>query len=332
MVSRKFNHRKRMEMCLQGGNLDRPPVALWRHFPVDDQTPEGLAVSTLSFQRKYEFDFVKVSPASSFCLKDWGVNDQWRGAKEGTREYIKRVITKPEDWTALPVLDPNEGHLGDQLKCLRLITKELGSNVPVIQTIFNPLSQAKNLISPQTLLVHLRRFPDAVHEGLKIITKITQRFIEAALDTGIAGIFYAVQHGQYGLMTEDEYLKYGRKYDLQVLNTAEELWLNVLHLHGNEIMYQLFVDYPVDVINWHDRETYPSLREGLKIFPGVVCGGLQRERTLVLGNSTDVINEANDALRSTDGKRIILGTGCVVPITAPHGNIVAARESVQKFV
>ncbi len=38
-----MNYRERMENCLAAEDTDRPPVALWRHFPVDDQTPGGLA-------------------------------------------------------------------------------------------------------------------------------------------------------------------------------------------------------------------------------------------------------------------------------------------------
>jgi hypothetical protein len=36
-----LNHRARLEACLTGQIPDRAPVALWRHFPVDDQTPTG---------------------------------------------------------------------------------------------------------------------------------------------------------------------------------------------------------------------------------------------------------------------------------------------------
>ncbi len=83
-----MNHRARIEACLSGAPMDRPPVALWRHFPVDDQSPATLAAATANFQRTYDFDLVKVTPSSSFCLRDWGIKDEWRGAPEGTREYV----------------------------------------------------------------------------------------------------------------------------------------------------------------------------------------------------------------------------------------------------
>jgi uroporphyrinogen decarboxylase len=287
-----------------------------------------LAAATIEFQRLYDFDLVKVTPASSFCLKDWGVEDEWRGATEGTRDYTHRVISQPEDWARLPVLSPFSGWLGHQLDCLRTIVKDLGPQVPVIQTVFNPLSQAKNLIGKDTLLVHLRRYPSAVHDGLRILTETTQRFVEAAVQTGISGIFFAVQHAQYGVLSEVEYDDFGRPFDLQVLEPARELWLNMLHLHGEEVMFDRFLDYPVGVINWHDRDTWPSLSQAQSHFPGMVCGGLQRERTMVLGTPKSVAAEALDAIQATEGKRFILGTGCVLPITTPRANIWAARQVV----
>jgi uroporphyrinogen decarboxylase len=262
-------------------------------------------------------------------LKDWGVNDEWRGATEGTRDYTVRVIYHPDDWTRLPVLDPHQGYLAGQLESLRLISSELGPAVPVIQTIFNPLTQAKNLIGKDKLIVHLRQYPDQVHEALKVITESTRRFIEAITEMGIDGIFYAVQHAQFGLLSEEEYLAFGKTYDMQVLDSASGFWFKVLHLHGENIMFDQFADYPAAVVNWHDQDTKPSLTEGLDRYPGIVCGGLRREKTLVLGTPDDVIREAGDALRATKGNRFILGTGCVVPITAPYGNILAARRSVE---
>jgi uroporphyrinogen decarboxylase len=319
----------RVKAAIRGQAVDRPPVALWRHFPGDDQRPEDLAQATVAFQRRYDFDFVKVTPASSFCLRDWGSRDRWTGTMEGTRDYTVYPIQSAEDWRGLRPLAPDEGSLGAQLQCLRLIADGLAGEVPFIQTIFNPLSQAKNLVGPERLAAHLRRYPDAVRAGLDVMVETTRRFIVAARETGIAGLFFAVQHAQYGLLSEEEYSTFGRPYDLQVLEAADGLWLNVLHLHGTDVMFDLLADYPVQVINWHDRETWPTLAEGKERFGGVVCGGLQRWEVMVQGTPAQVREQAADAIAQTDGERFILGTGCVTPIVAPTSNIRAARAAVQ---
>lgn len=319
---------ERLQAAIRGEAVDRPPVALWRHFPGDDQRPEDLAAETLAFQRRYDFDFVKVTPASSFCLRDWGVEDIWLGNLEGTREYTVRPIRSPDDWRRLAVLDPARGALGEQLRALRLIAEGLAGATPFIQTIFSSLAQARNLAGEENLLVHLRRWPEALHAGLETITETTLRFIRAARETGIAGIFYAVQHAQYRLLSEAEYAVFGRPYDLRILEAAQGLWLNVLHLHGTEVMFDLLADYPVQVINWHDRETPPTLAEAQQRFGGAVCGGLQQWEVMVRGTPDQVRAQAADAIAQTRGRRFILGTGCVTPIVAPASNIRAAREAV----
>jgi uroporphyrinogen decarboxylase len=321
-------HKERIQACLHDELLDRPPVALWRHFPVDDQDPKLLAEATLQFQRTYDFDLVKVTPASSFCAKDWGVEDEWRGHTEGTRQYTKHVIHDPRDWEALPLLDPTAPHLAGQLNCLRFIRAELSADTPVLQTVFSPLAQAKNLAGSETLIAHLRLYPEAVLKGLATIAETTRRFVEASIDTGIDGVFYAIQHAQASLLTLEEYQTFGVPYDRTSLEPAGELWCNLLHLHGHDVYFSLLDSFTFQIVNWHDRETFPSLSEAQKRFSGVVCGGM-RQDTLVYLDHAAVQREAADAIQQTAGKRFILGTGCVVPIIASHGNLLAARKSVE---
>jgi uroporphyrinogen decarboxylase len=321
-------HRERIQGALRGEIIDRPPVALWRHFPVDDQSPETLAEAHLHFQQNYDFDLLKVTPASSFCMKDWGVDDEWVGDTEGTRRYTKRVIANPRDWEALPLLDPASPHLARQIECLRIIRTHLNPNTPLLQTIFSPLAQAKNLAGGDLLLEHLRHHPSAVMKGLKTITETTRRFIEAARATGIDGIFYAVQHAQRQILSYEEYKIFGLIFDRECIEPTRDLWCNMLHLHGQDIHFTLAMDLPFQIVNWHDRESAPSLAEAQRVFPGIVCGGM-RQDTLVYRDAAEVRGEAADALQQTGGKRFVLGTGCVVPIIASHGNLMAARKSVE---
>jgi uroporphyrinogen decarboxylase len=321
-------HKERIQAALNGEIIDRPPVALWRHFPVDDQSPGALAKAALLFQQTYDFDLVKVTPASSFCLKDWGVEDEWRGHTEGTREYIKRIIHGPRDWERLPILDPASPHLAGQLDCLRMIRSELDSETPVLQTVFSPLAQAKNLAGNETLLAHLRLHPEAVIKGLETIAESTRRFVEACLETGIDGVFHAVQHAQAALLTPDEYGTFGLPNDLKALEPAQGLWCNLLHLHGRDVYFSLLSTLRFPIVNWHDRETSPALEEAQQQYPGVVCGGM-RQDTIVYADQAAVRKEAADAIQQTGGRRFILGTGCVVPVIAPHGNIMAARKSIE---
>jgi uroporphyrinogen decarboxylase len=209
-----------------------------------------------------------------------------------------------------------------------MLTSKFGPSLPIIQTIFSPMSQAKNLVGPHELPIYVRRFPDQLEAGLKTITATTLRFIDECRQTGIAGIFFAVQHAQYGILSDAEFERFEKPYDLQILNATRDLWLNLLHLHGEELMFSHTLDYPAQIINWHDRQTAPTLSEAQNLYHGITCGGLRQWETMVLGTPEAVKTEALDAIEQTGGRRFILGTGCVLPITAPHGNVMAAKRVI----
>jgi uroporphyrinogen decarboxylase len=321
--------RDRLKATIAGEAVDRLAVSLWRHWPGDDQRTDELARDLLSFQKAWDWDFLKVMPASNYCLADWGVTSRWVGNEEGTREWGPRLIQTPEDWTTLRVLEPRQGMLGETLRCLELIGQALGQDVPFIHTIFNPLAQAKNLAG-ERLYAHLRQHPAEVKAGLETITQSILRFLDAARATGIAGIFLALQHASYDLLSEAEYREFGRPYDLRILEATQGCWFNLLHLHGKHVMFDAVADYPVQVINWHDQETPPTLRDALPRFSGALVGGLRQWETMLRGTPEQVRAEVEAAAEQTGGRRLIIGTGCVTPITSPLGNLRAARQAVEE--
>lgn len=324
-----LSKRARLEAAFGGTAADRAPVALWRHWPGDDQRAEDLAAAQLAFQERYDWDFIKVTPSSAYCVEDWGVRTTYEGTTEGTRTYIERRVHAAEDWGKLERIGPDRGALARQIRCLQQIERAVGEGVPFIQTIFNPLSVARYLAGEEMLLVHLRTDPDALHQGLATITQTICDFVAEVIRAGAAGIFLAVQHAQYGLLSSEEYERFGRPYDLQVLEATEGSWFNLLHLHGLNVMFDALSDYPVQAINWHDRETPPTLAEGAKRYHGALVGGLRQWETIVRGSPDDVRAETQDALSQTNGRGFILGTGCVTPIVAPTANLRIVRQAVE---
>ena len=320
-----MNKRERLEAALAGQAVDRVPVALWRHFPGDDQDPHDLAAATIAFQRRWDFDFVKVTPASSFQIKDWGVQDEWRGNTEGTRQYTARPIQRAGDWRNLKMLAARSGALGTQLTCLKMVVEAL-PDAPVIQTVFSPLAQMKNLAGDR-LLIDLRHNPAEFKAALDVITQSTLAFVREIAATGAAGIFYAVQHATSNLLSAAEFAAFGREYDLRILEATKDYWLNVMHIHGDNIYFDAVADYPLQVWNWHDRETGPALKDGLARITGAACGGIARDSVMLCGEPSDVRRQVADAIAQTGGRRIIVGTGCVMMIPTPEANIRAAIES-----
>ncbi len=323
--------RQRVMAAVHGEHPDRVPVALWRHWPKDDLTAEGLAQAVVAWQQTYDWDFVKVTPASGYAVEDWGVGMVDRGNREGTREYTRRVIKQPGDWEKLWPLDITDGVLGRQLQSLRLIRARLGPDVHIFQTFFSPLSLARNLAGDATFLRHLREHPAELRRGLAIISDTHARFAEECLRSGADAAFFATQCATYDMLTEDEYEEFGIPYDRHVLGAvADAAELVLLHIHGLNIMFSLLAHaYPVHILNWHDRRTAPSLADARLRTRLALMGGVNEWQTLVSGAPQDVEAEARDAIRQTGGRGFLLGAGCVIPIDVPDANLRALHAAVQ---
>lgn len=321
-----WSKRQRVAAAIAGEAVDRLPVALWRHWPGDDQDAAALAAAHLKWQADYDWDILKVGPASSYSVVDWGVADRWDGHIEGTRTTTRYPVTQPADWEALRPLDPGRGMLATQIEALRRVGEGLRGEVPFIATVFSPLSMAKHLAGNEVALSHMRQHPDAFRRGLETLTESIVRFVDAARATGIAGIYYAVQHAAYPLLSREEFETFGRPYDLGALAATGDLWCNMVHLHGTRVMFDLVADYPVPLLNWHDRDTGIGLAEGLQTFPGAASGGVS-QWTIHRDGPDGLLAEVADARAQTGGRRLLLGTGCVIMTTTPLRNIRSLREA-----
>jgi uroporphyrinogen decarboxylase len=130
-------------------------------------------------------------------------------------------------------------------------------------------------------------------------------------------------------MTEDEYKEFGVPYDTRVLQAVrDEGKINLIHVHGEDVFWDLAATYPVDMINWHDRTTYPSLSQAKERFKGVLVGGIDRVAIANTGASA-VSAQATDAVQQTGGRRHVVAPSCVVPTNTTDENIRAVIDAVQ---
>lgn len=324
--------KERIYKTIKGEAVDRIPVALWRHFPNTDQTSQGLATSTINFQKKYNFDLVKVMPASGFMAEIFGgkFTPLKAGKPKGIRECIEFPIKNPADWGKLKPVDTENQILKREIEALKLIKKGIGNDVPIVQTIPNPLTIART-IRGESVFDDLRNHPADLKPALAAITKTLLNFSLESLKTGADGIFFFTQVASFDLLTEKEYQEFGVKYDLEILNSLKKQnGLLVLHIHGLNIMFNLLKDYPVQIINWHDQLTSPTLSEAQKVFKGAVMGGVEENEILLNHQPLEIKNQIKNAILRTNGKRFIIGPGCVMPIETPEINIQAVKEVAEK--
>jgi len=322
-----MNSRERVRAAIAGRPVDRVPIALWRHFPGDDQKAESLAAAHVAFQKRYGWDLLKVTPASGYYGDDWGLRAGYRQNREGVRHYTDRPIKKASDWAHLRRLDVTAGVYGRELHALALVRQALPDEV-ILSTVFSPLTIARTLSGDAALLRYLRENPEDLHKGLEVITDVTARFAAETLAAGCDGIFFATQCATTDYLTVEQYAEFGRPYDLRVLEAAAAAEIRLLHLHGTGIMFDELTDYPVDAVNWHDRRTPPPLADARRRFSGCLAGGINEWETLPSGAPEQIAAEVRDAIAQTGGVRHIVAPGCVIPVDLTPDRIQAARAAV----
>ncbi|MCA0452639.1 MAG: uroporphyrinogen decarboxylase [Chloroflexi bacterium] len=325
-----MNKRERLEKSFAGEATDRTPIALWRHWPGDDQRAADLARSTIEFQQTYNWDFVKITPAESFSVLDYGYQDEWEGNLEGTRVCTKRAVTRSLDWTTLRPLDPSRGALGRQTEAIRLITDGLRNDeTPIIQTLYSPLTQAAMIGGRDLLVRHIRTNPDRIQTALNAITESTLRFIEAIRRYPIDGIYFSLQIATHEILTEEEYRVFGIPYDRKILEALpDKWWFNMLQLEGESPMFRLCSSLPAQAMNWRDQEVEPDLSQAKLIFNGAVCGGLSHKRHLHLGTPATIREQIRAATAQVNNRRFILATGSTLLTTTPLSNIRAVQDII----
>ncbi|MPZ13313.1 MAG: hypothetical protein GEU73_02600 [Chloroflexi bacterium] len=320
---------ERIDALRRGEPTDHSAWSLWRHFYDRESTAEDLANAMVTWQRTYDFDFLKVNPRAQYHVEPWGV--AYRYPQGGGRpERVTSAEDSARDWLRVEPRPPTKGVLGEQLQAIRRIRAELGPAIPMIETVFTPLSVLADLVDSEDRLVRdLRTAPERVASALEAVTETFVQFVGQCLDAGADGIFLATtQMARHDVMTHDEYARFGRPFDLRVLRAAEAARFNVLHVCGDNGMVVDLADYPIAAVNWAvTSPTTPSLDEASTRVPAVLIGGLSNE-ALTASTPDRAIEEAAAGHRATGGRRWALGANCTIPPTSREATLLALKETV----
>ncbi len=322
--------RERVAAALARKLVDRPPVSFWRHVPDVDHTAVGLADAMLGWQRRWDLDFIKVMSSGVYCVEDWGCKVAYTGSPSGAKQCTEHAVKTAADWARIKPLDPGAGALGRELEALRLIVEGKTDDVPVLHTVFSPLTIARKLAGDR-LGEDLRAHPKAVLQALDAITETLVRYMAAVIEAGADGVFFATQTGSPDVMSKSEKTEFGLLYARRALESlAGKSVFTLLHMHGQDIYFdELVSSLPVHAVNWHDRLTAPTLRDAQRRFGGAVVGGLNEGQTLRHGPVEAIVGEVEDTIRQTGSLGVMVAPGCVLPLDVPDEHLQAVVQTVK---
>lgn len=309
---------ERVSAAVKGEPVDRVPFCFWHHFKPEG-SGERLAAFTMEFfVEKFHLDIAKIMPDLPYPAPE-------------------QPLVEAEQMRFLPRLNLDTSMFAEQLVCIRALRSRLGSDYPILLTLFSPLTYALRFMGKQKAIAEARKNPDPFEEGLGTIAANLRRLMEAALEAGASGIFFSCMGATTADFTREEYARFGRPYDLHALEGAGNGWLNTVHVHadpgqiGDQLYFEDFTDYPVSVMSWSDRVTGPSLSEALTLTGKCLMGGLWERGPLTHGSETELENEILSAISQTKGRSLILANGCSVPDDTPEEWLQAARKLVDNL-
>ena len=337
-----MNREERIRAVLAGEQPDRIPVSVWMHLSEYDQDPRSLAEAMVAMNRKYDFDFIKMMPFGAYMVPDWGGKLDVYCDKYKEVEIADTGLKTAEDFYNMEILPPIYGTWGKTLQMAQWTIKLADPHTPCLQTIFSPASSLKKVAGAKMKEL-IAEEPEAVHHALQVITETTKGFVKANIEAGVSGFFFANQCATYDFMTDTEYAEFVKPYDLQVINAFKgKTWFNVCHIHGKNIMFDTVAKYPLEVLNWHDRQTGPTLAEAREKTGKVFLGGL-REGPEIVGShlvydsvmakdgasAESIKAHIREAIAMVNGKGLIIGPGCVADPRSPEACLKAVREAVE---
>ncbi|XJS10868.1 uroporphyrinogen decarboxylase family protein [Aerococcaceae bacterium WGS1372] len=320
-----MNKNDLIKQTIAGKKTSQIPFSFWTHLPEIDRQPQKIAQATYDIYKEYNLDFIKTMNNGMYAVEDYNtVVDFSEVAKGGVAKVVDTPIKSYDDWAKLPLLDIDQSAaIQRELDHLKQLLDLVNGEAPVIMTVFSPLTTADKLSQGKLadyLVEEAESGKDYIRQALAKIAQTTAKLSEKAIELGASGVYFASQMSSYEKVDEGVYRDYGVPYDLQVLEGARDGWFNTIHVHGNDIMFDLVKDYPVQVFNWHIWETLPELKEGMDYTGKTIMGGIAR---------MDITNNKRNKLRhqiyrsimETEGRQLILTPGCGIRHPYDEGTI-----------
>lgn len=327
-----MDRRERVLAALQGSQVDRVPLALWKHHYHQAQTAEGLAQATVELYTRYSPDLLILTPTPFYLAEAWEVDVRSFNQDEVPPHLAGATVARPTDWRGLPEPDLETCSLQRELRAVRLAREGLGSEVPLLLLLYSPLTTADMLCNGR-VLEDLRTFGNDLRAGLGAIAATTRAFARASLEAGADGILYCSRWSDRERLRARERRDFGQRFDLEVLNALDasaaraRAPLNILYLEGKRPNLELADPYPVQAVCWETWRAAPSLASARRLTRRGLMGGIN-PTTFVSGREADIEAQVQAALDQTGGWGLILAPTGPLPPRARPELLTALRDLI----
>ena len=338
----------RLNAVFSGEQPDRPPVSAYTHEVAAERTGEDLAHATLAWQRKWDWDWIKLNPRTVHYAEAWGNRYDYNnypvpGLPIPAQQQA--VVNSPKDlWKIEPLDIDSNPFIQEQLQVIRTV-KTGAPDTPIFATLYSPLNVLTKIAgipswsgpfsvpgsdSTLSLKDYIEADPAGVHHALESIADTLARYAEAQREAGAQGLIFVIAVlTQPDFLTEAEFNEYSRPYDAVVLDGAQGS-LRVVHTCGAQSHPTWFQNYPLEGINWdHEDPTNPDVGT---VLSKTTVGGVNH---ILLAKQPDsevlnlVKNEVAQARRSKNDVLVVAPT-CSIASTTSDQALQTYKEEAQR--
>ena len=323
--------RERVMAALRGAPVDRVPVSLWLHNFATENSAETLAAETVRLARRFDWDFLKPQSRAQCFAEMWGL--RYTPSHERATPYsaTETPLATADDLRRLEPADPRSGALGEQLQALRAIRKAVGIETPIIWTVFSPLMVLPFLLAGgrRAVVSLMRSDAAAVDHALGAMAETLAAYACAAVEAGADGLFYATNMATAELSTAAECRRFQRPHDLRILGEVANAPFNLLHVCGDGILFDEFVDYPATALSWATVPGNPSLSGAHRRTGRAVVGGLPAKPLIKGLPPAEVASRGRGAIAEMGGRFLLLGPDCSIDPDTPDAVMDAATTATR---
>jgi uroporphyrinogen decarboxylase len=293
-----MNKIQRFHAAVRGEAVDYPPAVAWCNLATDALDGAENARRQLAFYRACDWDICKV------------MNDYRLAPPAGID-----TIASPDDMLRFAKQAMSERVFAEQIRCLRIMRAQLGPEVPLIDTLFEPFFSLLFAVG-FSRAAFIRSHANAATSMLTALTETFVDYIAEIRNIPVDGVIYATNAcilppAARGI-SDAEFHDFHEPYDHRLLGAMEGL-VRIVHAHGNPLDLSRILDYPCEVFSWSDRLAgNPPIAAVRPLTTKCLMGGID-ESKLHERSLPEIRAEVADALAQAGGTRnFILAPGCNV--------------------
>lgn len=319
-----MNKRERVVAAIRGERVDCVPSGFSIHFPEGCKEGQAAVNAHLRFFQETDTDIIKIM-------------------NENLIPYMGE-IEKPEDFRKYRILGPEEAFITDQVRLTREILSgadpeafSLGTLRGITPSMIHPLMAAGMDYEKARLFVRdsLRENPEPVLAAAQRVADGLCHLARGYREAGVDGIYYAALGGEADIFTDEEFERWVKPFDLQVMRAIREsgayCFLHICKAHLNMERYRGYTPY-ADVVNWGVYEAPYPLTRGRELFGGTtIMGGLANQEGVITdGTAEEIRAEVSRIIREAGREGFILGADCTLPGEIGYERIRTAAEAARR--